>query len=418
MNELQASAADLQDTSIHPMPDPAVVPADFAAWRQARRDELIDQLGIPRQRVPLNAQRRGGFECDGLVIEKWVFTSEPGSDVPAVLYRPKHASEQKLPAMVMTFGHGGSKSQAEYGYTAQAFARLGMACLTLDPIGEEERHLEGRMGTRAHDLESVDSRARAAGRLIMGKLVFDTMRGVDFLLEREDIDPARIGVSGNSLGGAKAGWMAALEPRLAVAIVSGWAFGQVNETHGKCCTRIPNLLARQHLTWDQYLALAAPGCRQRILNGDADVIIDVAGDGSAWRDTERHVAAAAKVYAALGQPDGISTWYERGGGHRPYPARKANLQWLVSTLKPADWTAQQVAALPELNFGDWCRANAIEMERLYGTPLHLCGATMIDLNIPYLTPATLAVLEPQERGDPRYTLEGWLDQIERSGRAR
>ncbi|MDP6749872.1 MAG: hypothetical protein QGH37_23160 [Candidatus Poribacteria bacterium] len=36
----------------------------------------------------------------------------------------------------------------------------------------------------------------------MGKLVFDTMRGIDFLLQRDDIDPERIGVAGNSLGGA------------------------------------------------------------------------------------------------------------------------------------------------------------------------------------------------------------------------
>ena len=47
----------------------------------------------------------------------------------------------------------------------------------------------------------------------MGKLVFDTMRGVDFLMERDDIDHRRIGVAGYSLGGAKAAWMAALDPR-------------------------------------------------------------------------------------------------------------------------------------------------------------------------------------------------------------
>ena len=56
-----------------------------------------------------------------------------------------------------------------------------MYCLILDPIGEEERHIEGKMGTRAHDLISASTQADSVERLIMGKLVFDTIRGIDFL---------------------------------------------------------------------------------------------------------------------------------------------------------------------------------------------------------------------------------------------
>ena len=389
----------------------------FTSWQHAARGKLRAALGIPSVKVPLAPESHGRIEHNGLVIEKWILTSECGSRVPGVLFLPKEPAEKRLPAVVMTFGHGGSKSQPEYSYTAQIFARLGFACLMLDPIGEEERHAKGAMGTRAHDPECVHNRAMAAGRLIMGKLVWDTMRGVDFLLERPDIDPARIGVSGNSLGGAKAGWMAALDTRLRFALVSGWAFTPMFESYGKFCTRIPNQRLREIVTWPEYLSLAAPHCAVRILNGTLDIIIDKEGDGRAWRDTDAAVAEAAAKYSELGRPGGIQTWYEIGGGHRPYPARRPNLEWLVREVKPAGCTPDEVRALPEINFGDWCRANRIELEKLYGTPLHLQGATMADPGIAFLTREQLAVLRPDELGRPEYTIEGWLDHIESTARA-
>jgi hypothetical protein len=399
---------------LFPTPDPTAEPKEFAAWQDRSRDRLWQMLGIPRERVPLQSESRGQFRHSDLIVEKWIFTSEPGSRVPALLYRPAQPREQRLPAVVMTFGHGGSKSQPDYSYPAQLFAKLGIACLALDPIGEEERHARGDMGTRAHDPEPVHKCALAAGRLIMGKLSWDSMRGLDFLLTRDDIDPARVGVSGNSLGGAKAGWMAALEPRLSFAVVSGWAFAPITETWGKFCTRIPNQRMREWMTWDQYLALAAPHCALRIVNGDADVIIDKEDDGAAWRDMEPAVDSAAQVYAALGKPDGIQTWYEKDGGHRPYVARVPNLAWLVRQTKPEDRTPEQILDLPEINFGDWCHQHGFQLEKLYGTPLHLLGATVADMGIVPLRREQLAVLSPDEIGRLEYTIEGWLEQIERN----
>ena len=326
-----------------------------------------------------------------------------------MLYRPDPAPAARLPAIVMTFGHGGSKSQPEYVYTAQVFARLGIACLCLDPIGEEERHLRGGMGTRAHDPEPVHLRAQNAGRLIMGKLVWDTMRGVDFMLDRPDIIPDRIGVAGNSLGGATAGWMAALDTRLRFAAVSGWAFALISETWGKFCTRVPNQLMRRDLTWRQYLSLAAPQCAIRILNGNADVIIDKDGDHRAWLGTDRVVQDVAKVYETLGRPGGIASWYEPGGGHRPYFLRKPNLEWLAREAGATG--ADRVAGLNEIRFGDWCGHYGIRLEPLYGTPLHLLNALVVDLNLTPIPHEQLAVLKLEEVGKPEFTLEGWLDTI-------
>ena len=257
-----------------------------------------------------------------------------------------------MPAIVLTFGHGGSKSQWQYNYGGLVYAKLGLACLAIDPLGEEERHQQGHLGTRAHDPKSVSDRADQANRLIMGKLVFDTMRGIDFLLQRNDIDPESIGVAGNSLGGAKAGWMAALEPRIKMAIVSGWAYDDV-VLRTKYCTRLPNERMREQLSWTDYASLAAPDCTVLLANGEADWIIDQ-GENSVWERTRQVVSTASNVYKQLGSPDGIRAWFEAEGGHRPYFVYKQSLEWIHQHLGTPAMTLQQIRELPTVNSGQWC----------------------------------------------------------------
>ncbi|MEX2579951.1 MAG: acetylxylan esterase [Verrucomicrobiales bacterium] len=382
----------------------------FRAWQSEQRARLRRMLGIPEARVPLEAEKRGQLEWDGLVIEKWIFTSESGSRIPAVLYRPKDPPE-KMPVIVLTFGHGGSKSQWQYSHAAQVYAKLGLACLAMDPLGEEERHAKGRLGTRAHDPKAVSDRADRAGRLVMGKLIFDTMRGIDFLLERGDVDAERIGVAGNSLGGATAGWMAALEPRIKMALVSGWAFHDIG-LRTKCCTKLPNQRMREFLTWTEYAALAAPDCATLVLNGDADWVIDREDDGSAWRGTDAVVEDASKVYETLGADAKIAAWFEPEGGHRPYMIYKEALEWVHHHLGTPALSLEEIRKLPTVNSGDWCDRHGIELESLYGTDLHQRGATLPDFTLRPIPREKLACLEPGEIGSDDFTVEGWLKQIE------
>jgi hypothetical protein len=384
-------------------------PDEFRLWRDQQRRRLREMLGIPEQRVPLNVERRGQVELDDIVIERWVFTSEPGSKVPAVLYRPKH-SAQKMPAIVLTFGHGGSKSQWQYNYAGLAYAKLGLACLAMDPLGEEERNRSGQLGTREHDPKPVSDRADQAGRLIMGKLVFDTMRGIDFLLERDDIDADRLGVAGNSLGGAKAGWMAALEPRIRMAIISGWAYDDIT-LQSKYCTRLPNERMREWLSWTDYALLAAPDCAVLLTNGDADWVIDK-GYRSVWERTRRVVSEASRAYEQLSSRPGIQAWFESGGGHRPYFAYKESLEWIHQHLTTPAMTLQQLRELPAMNAGKWCDSHGIKLEELYGTPLHQRGATLPDFGLRPTTRESLSCLNAHELGSPPFTVEGWLKQIE------
>lgn len=386
----------------------------FSEWKTEQQSALRDLLGIPPENIALAPEQRGQFEHDGIVIEKWIYTSERGSKVPAVVYRPKQI-DRPLPGVVLTFGHGGSKSHPSYQYIGQLYTKLGLVCLAADPIGEEERHRELKRGTRAHDPHSVHAQAWQSGRPIMGKLVYDTMRGVDLLLSRDDVDPQRIGVVGNSLGGAKAGWMAALDSRLRFAIVSGWAFDDVG-LWTKYCTGAPNQLMRERLSWREYLSLAAPNCSVFVMNGTADGVIDRRNDGSAWIGTRRSVSFADQVSQALGGRGRQTVWFENGGGHRPYPAHRQAIEWLFESIAPDDWTQDLIDGLKEVNFEAWAMRHDIQFEKLYGTPLHLGGATVVERRIRPLSAAELSALKPEERGSAEFTIEGWLASIKRQAR--
>jgi hypothetical protein len=369
------------------------------------RSRLTSLLGIPTDRCDLSPEPRGRLERGGVIIEKWIWTSEPGSRVPSVLYRPANPAG-KMAAIVITCGHGESKSQWYLTYIGQTYARLGVACLVLDPVGEEERHITGALGTRAHDPEPVHDCADHAGRLIMGKLVFDTMRGIDFLLTRSDIDPDRIGVAGNSLGGAKATWMLALDPRLKLGLVCGWGYSDHLTVHGKFCTRIPSIRLREICNWPDFLSLAGPDCAILLLNGDSDPIIDDTGTGKVWEDTRSIVESIAPNFT-----DGhVACWFETGGGHRPYHGHKIALEWIQQHLGTS-LTLDQIQSLPTINAGDWCDRKGFQLEKLYGTELHQRGATLPDLGIEPVAQDELACLRSNEIGDPQYTIDGWLENI-------
>ena len=398
-----------QQTSTRP--NAKTNPAAFADWQTETRQKVRSILGIPKQRIPLEPQPRGTIHHDGIRIEKWIFNSEQGSRIPALLYLPEKPASPELPAIVFTYGHGGSKSAWQYHYAGQLYAKLGLACLAFDPLGEEERHIKGRMGTRAHDPRSVHLRADNAGRLIMGKLVFDTMRAIDFLEQRDDIDPDRIGVAGNSLGGAKAGWMVATEPRIKFALVCGWAFENIG-LRTKYCTKAPNQRVRELITWSDYLSLGAPHCATLVMNGSADWVIDREDDRSAWHGTDRATSSAVETYHALGADGRLATWYEPAAGHRPFFAYRAGIRWIHKQVGIPGMTMEKLNSLRTINSGHYCDKHGIRLERLYGTDLHQRGATLVDRNIRPLTREQLAVLKPEERGHPDFTVAGWLAQIE------
>lgn len=384
-------------------------------YKDRLRKEISSMLGIPDTRCDLSPDFRGSFSHEDIIVEKWVWTSEPGSKVTSLLYRPENPAGQ-MPAIVITNGHGGSKSSLYSLYTAQLYAKMGLACFLHDTIGEEERHIEGKMGTRAHDDHDADKAAAESGRLIMGKMVFDAIRAIDFLESRDDINKQSIGVVGNSLGGAVAQWVMALDKRVRMAIASGFGLGECIKG-SKPCTEVPYKKLKNICSWTNFLALTIPQCAVMFMNGEKDYVINKSKTSEYFDIVRNYASEMERMYEFAGLPVKVKAWFDSEGGHRAYQNHKDALLWINKYLGTPDYTAEEIKKLPEITLDKWCAENNLTWESnfydLYWVDVNHKGAVYADLGIKPIDTKKLKCLNGEELGSPEYTLKGWLDLIKK-----
>ncbi len=188
--------------------------------------ELWKMLGGPLDRTPLNARVTGTVERPGYRIEKLTFESRPRLYVTANLYVP--AGTGRRPAILGPLGHSvNGKAWPSYQKLFSNLARKGYVVLAYDPFGQGERieYPGSRPGQSA--LGGGTSEHEYAGRrlILLGAnfglfRAWDGIRGIDYLLTRAEVDPERIGCCGQSGGGTLTQFLAALDSRIRVAVVS------------------------------------------------------------------------------------------------------------------------------------------------------------------------------------------------------
>ncbi len=199
--------------------------AEQAAEYQRRiREFFVDALGGFPERTPLNAQVVAKEERDGYRVEKVIFESQPKHFVTALLYLPK--TKPPYPGVLFPCGHSGNGKAADpYQRGCILLARNGLAALCYDPIDQGERYQlldeNGKPitgGTTGHSLLGVGS--TLLGRNTATFRVWDGMRAMDYLQSRPEIDPRRIGCTGNSGGGTLTSYLMALDERIVCAAPS------------------------------------------------------------------------------------------------------------------------------------------------------------------------------------------------------
>jgi len=190
------------------------------------RQKLLRMIGgLPAVKTDLHAVIIGKILMDGFIIEKLVFQSLPGIYVTALVYIPNDHSS-KHPAVLVPSGHA-ADGKFHYQTLSQRLAGRGYVVLSWDPIGQGER-------SQFWDSKAQKSRYNliCAEHAVMGNLaylaganlarweVWDGIRAVDYLLTRPDVDGERISITGTSGGGTQTALIAALDPRIRVAVPS------------------------------------------------------------------------------------------------------------------------------------------------------------------------------------------------------
>ena len=304
------------------------LPKDANTWRERRPQielALRKAIGLERlpQRTPLDAQTVASYDMGDYVLQNVTFYSQPNLLVAANLYRPQPLSAGTHPAIVCPLGHylDGGKANSEYQILAIKLAKLGFFVLIYDAIGHGERLIPGNTHHEA------GFALLPLGQTIAGWMVWESMRAIDFLLTLPEVDPKRIGITGNSGGGLNTLFTAALDERVRASAIAGYVF-QFNHwikyagSHCTCCY-LPALY--RSMEWFEIASLTAPRALL-MLQGEKDDIFAIVGARRAGRATEA-------VYSLLGY-QGLARFDEISGEHHAYsqPFRERMYGWMLRHL--------------------------------------------------------------------------------------
>jgi len=299
---------------------------DFPQWQEKLRSRLYGMVGMPwheGERVPLNPRPLWKREHRLGTIEKMVLSSEEGVDFPVYVCVPKNAQPPHT-WVVCVQGHSTGmhksiavdredesveiESQGDRDFALGCMERgLAAICVEQRSFGERRELVRTEGSGVCHQ---AAWNAVMLGRTLLGQRVFDVDRAIDYLETRDDFDPARVGVMGNSGGGTTSLFSAALLPRIRFAIPSCYfcTFKDSILAMNHCaCNYVPGLSLVAEM--GDIAGLIAP--RPLILvNGDEDTIFPI----EAAREEFRQVQ---KIYAAAGAPENCHH-VVCSGGHRFY----------------------------------------------------------------------------------------------------
>lgn len=300
--------------------------ADWEQRCEEYRRQLREMLGLDPwpAKSDLKVTVTGAIDREDFRVEKLYYQSLPGLYVTANLYLPKNVSG-RVPAVLYLCGHSQVKidnvsygNKTHYHFHAVWFARHGYACLVLDSLQLGE--IEGiHHGTYRYGMWWWNNR----GYTPAGVEAWNCVRAIDYLQTRSEIDPERIGVTGRSGGGAYSWWIAAIDPRVKVAVpVAGITDLQNHVVDGCVEGHCDCMYFVNTYRWDYPMIAALVAPRPLlIVNGDHDPIFPEDG-------VRRVYEAARRIYRLYNAEDKIGIFITKAAHDDIPPIQEAAFRWI------------------------------------------------------------------------------------------
>ena len=411
---LAATAAQSQPAGLN-QPGPAVSSPMGKAADQRQYDlwrrQIKQALFIPDPLPAIAARRYGSFSpVPGVVAERVTYATLYGMRVPAIVYRPAKAIGH-LPGLVVVNGHGGDKTAWYAYYTGILYARAGAVVVTYDPVGEDERNSSRESETRAHD-----TFVPGAGmpERMGGQMVADVMQAVGYLAQRSDVDPARIGVAGYSMGSFHSAIAGAIDPRIHALVLSGGGnldgAGGYWESSAKVMCQAGPYKALTFLG-DRGAVLYALNQRRGstfVINGTADPLVVSPHTLEPFFENLR-----SRTAAITGTRRGLfETFWIPDAGHRPNFVTRPAALWLERQLHFPSWTEASIRSMGEVHISEWAAQTDAHIGRTFATEASEGGVRALDTGVPNLSREQLQAVPAedwaQHKGD--YVWESWVER--------
>ena len=326
---------------------------------QTKREEIKKRLNVflgeaPKSKPPLNAKILESTERENHILRKLVYQTEPGEFVPSYLLVPKNLKRR---APVVLCPHqttqAGKKEPAGLDGNPQLHMALrlverGFVTFTYDALCFGERHDP----SSGHYGDAIPFYRKHPRWSLMGKMIWDLQRAIDYLETLDFVDSQRIGNIGHSHGGYTTLFAMAFDERIKAG-VSNCGFDTFridgNTWRWSRATALLPLLgfyvSNPRLSMDFYravpdssvvdvpfemhelLALVAP--RPLLLStSDEDFVFPNGG----W-SARRALARIGPVYELLGARENLSSFFFSGGHNFPREASENAYNWLGHQLK-------------------------------------------------------------------------------------
>ena len=257
------------------------------------------------------------------------FQSRPHLYVTGNLYLPKKRNG-RAPAILYVCGHSASRkngisygNKTNYQHHGAWFAQNGYVCLVIDTLQMGE--IEGiHHGTYRENMWWWNAR----GYTPAGVETWNSIRAIDYLVSRPEVDPDRIGMTGRSGGGAYSWYAAALDDRIKAAVPVAGITNLHNHVVDGCVEGHCDCMYMMNTyRWDypQLAALLAPR-PLLISNTDRDKLFPFDGVVDIYQKVRR-------LYELDGKGDDIALQMA-GGPHEDLQVLQLYaLQWFNQYLK-------------------------------------------------------------------------------------
>ena len=285
------------------------------------RDKLLDGLGGDWPNPPdLNVRVRKRFQIDRFTIESVYYDAEPDDPIPAMLLIPESATAgQPAPAVAVWHQHAGQyhlgKSEPAglagnpMHHTGAALAKEGYVVLCPDALCFEERQDPNQKLKAGHFERFQFLRYVVNGKSLAWKNILDMKRAIEFLVSRPEVDSARIGCYGHSMGSTHT-WLVGPWERRLKCLVGNCCLPTYRGIHRETMLHcFPNFVPGIHEFGDtpDIVALIAP--RALHLNfGELD-------RGTPIEDVPDAINTISRAYSSMHAESRFSHYIEKGSGH-------------------------------------------------------------------------------------------------------